>query len=89
MKKIKIVVTSLNAENLCRCQYCNKTIAEFKDDKMIPSSEECYNKGNVPIPNFGWFCSQVCANNYEAKNDIKFARTEKGKIDYYRNNAND
>jgi hypothetical protein len=84
MDKVKIVVTSLNNdENFCRCQFCNKTIAEFKNDEMIPSAQNCYNSGNVPVPNFGWFCSQDCATAYEKKYDIKFARTTEGKVDYY------
>jgi hypothetical protein len=54
---------------------------------MVPSAEECYKKGNVPIPNFGWFCSQDCADKYEIEYDIKFARTKEGKVDYYSTNS--
>ena len=48
MDKMKIVVTSAANTEFCRCQLCNKTIAELKNDIMIPSPEECYKNGNVP-----------------------------------------
>jgi hypothetical protein len=83
MDEIKIFVTNTRDDNLCKCQFCDTTIAAFKNDIMIPSTEECYKNGNVPIPNFGWFCSQKCALDYEAKFDIRFEKTGSGKIDYY------
>lgn len=82
-RQTKIVVSSLSDDKFCRCQYCGKIIAEIISDDMVPSADECYKKGNVPIPNFGWFCSQDCVNKYEAEYDIKFARTKEGKVDYY------
>ena len=83
MRDIKFVVTSYDNNRDCNCQNCNKKIAEFIDDKMVPSPAECHKEGNVPVPNFGWFCSQDCAGQYEKKYDIRFARTKEGKIDYY------
>jgi hypothetical protein len=83
MNKTKIVFASTEDNTFCKCQLCDTIIAEFKTDMMIPSAEECYKKGNVPVPNFGWFCSQKCALDYETKFDIKFGKTEDGKIDYY------
>ena len=80
---MKVVVTNMVDDYFCKCQFCDKTIAEFKNDLMSPSAEECYKNGNVPIPNLGWFCSQKCALDYEAKFDIKFDRTAYGKVDYY------
>jgi hypothetical protein len=80
---MKIVVTTAAGNNICQCQFCNKTIARVINDKMIPSAEECYKHGNVPVPNFGWFCSQDCATEYEGQYDIKFSRTPKGTVDYY------
>lgn len=68
----------------CKCAFCNKTIAIFQSDVMIPSVEECYKEGNVPIPNFGWFCSQSCAFKYEEQSGIMFQKTEYGIIDYYK-----
>jgi len=89
MDKTRIVVTSLEDDTFCKCQFCDKTIAEIKNNNiMIPSAEECYQSGNVPVPNFGWFCSQECALDYETKFDIKFARTKEGKVDYYLSNSN-
>ncbi|MGG9962785.1 hypothetical protein [Ferruginibacter sp. SUN106] len=83
MRQTKIVVTSVEDDNFCKCRFCDKKIAEIKNDIMVPSAEECYKNGNVPVPNFGWFCSQACAVNYETKFDINFAKTKEGKIDYY------
>lgn len=80
---MKIVVTENKQEDNCKCQFCDTIIATLTEDAMIPSAEECYKNGNVPIPNLGWFCSQDCATNYEKKYDINFARTKDGKIDYY------
>jgi hypothetical protein len=84
MDEIKIVGTSINSdEKFCKCQFCDKIIAEITKDDMIPSFQDCYNNGNVPVPNFGWFCSQACATEYEKKTGIKFSHTEEGKVDYY------
>jgi hypothetical protein len=69
--------------DLVTCQNCGKTIAELQDDGMKPKAEECYRLGNVPVPNFGWLCSQECALAYEKSHDVKFARTIDGRIDYY------
>ena len=80
---MRLVLTHADDSKICKCQFCNKKIADFIDDRMIPAAEECYNLGNVPIPNFGWFCSQDCATEYEKKYGIKFSRTEEGKVDYY------
>jgi len=87
-KPTKIIVSSITDDNFCKCQYCGVVIANIISDKMVPSPEECYSNGNVPVPNFGWFCSQDCANKYETEYDIKFARTEEGKVDYYKTNPN-
>lgn len=83
MRQTKIVVTTATDDSFCRCQCCNKTIAEIKHDEMIPSAEDCYKSGNVPVPNFGWFCSQACALDFETKFDVSFAKTKEGRIDYY------
>jgi len=66
-----------------KCKSCDKIIAELINDEMVPTPEECYRNGNVPVPNMGWLCSQECANDLEKKYDIKFARTKEGKVDYY------
>ncbi|MBL7869463.1 MAG: hypothetical protein JNM71_15715 [Flavobacterium lindanitolerans] len=77
------IVSSTSKDNYCRCSNCGKTIAEVTEDSMIPTFEECYKSGAVPVPNFGWLCSQICANEYEEKYHIKFVRTKEGKVDYY------
>ena len=83
MTKIKLVATSLSDNKYCRCENCGKTIAEIKEDRLVPSFEECYKSGNVPVPNFGWLCSQNCATEFEKSHDVKFDRTKDGKVDYY------
>lgn len=80
---MRLVVTHYKESDFVKCQFCDKKIAEHVDEKMIPSPEDCHKSGNVPIPNFGWFCSQECATKYEDKFDIKFARNSNGTIDYY------
>jgi hypothetical protein len=65
------------------CRKCRKVIAELAESGMNPSAEECYKAGNIPIPNFGWFCSQECALEFEKQHDVKFARTSEGRINYY------
>ena len=80
---MKLIVTSSNHSAFCKCNNCDKIIADLSGDEMNPSAEECHKNGNVPIPNFGWFCSQLCATEYELKHNIKFARTADGKVDYY------
>ncbi len=80
---VKFVAISRSDDNFCKCKHCGVIIAKITSDNLIPSFEEYYQKGNVPVPNFGWFCSQDCANRYEKEKDIKFARTKNGKVDYY------
>lgn len=80
---VNTVATRGEDNTSCRCSFCGKTLAAFKNDTMMPSAEACYKRGNVPVPNVGWFCSQKCALDYETKFDIRFARTLEGKIDYY------
>lgn len=83
-RQSKIVVSKLEEDKLCRCQYCGVVIAEINPAGMVPPAEECYRRGNVPVPNFGWLCSQDCADKFEKEYDVKFARTMEGKVDYYK-----
>ena len=39
MDKTKIVVISLENDTFCKCQFGDKTIAEFKNDIMVPPAE--------------------------------------------------
>ena len=66
-----------------KCQNCGKVIAELIEDRMMPTPEDCYKSGNVPVPNMGWLCFQECANEFEKRYDVTFARTKDGKVDYY------
>jgi hypothetical protein len=83
---MKIVFTknSKQPDDKVICQSCKKTIANLVNDKLVPSFEECYKQGNIPVPNFGWLCSYECAVKFEIENDINFMRTSEGKIDYYK-----
>lgn len=80
---METIIKDVSQEGICNCQFCSTIIAKLTTDGMIPSAEECYQRGNVPIPNFGWFCSQECASKYEKQYGTKFTRTENGLIDYY------
>jgi hypothetical protein len=71
------------SEKELSCQCCGKKIVDIENGMPLISYKDLYKKGNIPIPNFGWMCSQDCAERFEKENDIKFARTEDGKIDYY------
>lgn len=71
-------------EDRVACRRCRKTIALILDDQMVPSPEECYLAGNIPIPNFGWLCSRECAERIESEWGIKFSRNSAGEIDYYK-----
>lgn len=82
---MKVIVTASVEDPSVNCQFCNKEIASLVNGDMIPTAAQCYQTGNVPVPNFGWFCSQECAEKYELKADVRFARNILGKIDYYNN----
>lgn len=69
--------------NTINCLNCNKVIANYHEDVMTPSAEQCYETGNVPVPNLGWFCSQECANQFGFDNNVKFDINAQGLIDYY------
>ena len=83
MEIVKFLKNSASDESNVRCEYCKKVIAKNSEVGLTPSFEDCYKMGNVPIPNFGWLCSQECAIKFEEKNDIKFGRTKDGIVDYY------
>jgi len=68
------------------CEYCGQTISGLINGEYFPNLKECYKNGNVPVPNFGWLCSQKCADKFEKDNDINFMRNQDGKIDYYNGN---
>ncbi len=67
-----------------RCNFCDGIITEYtsKGEFKIPP-EELLKSGNVPIPNFGWFCSQKCGNEYSNKFEVNFDTSDNGDISYY------
>jgi hypothetical protein len=53
-------------------------------DAHTPPPEEIFNAGAVAIPNFGWFCSQRCATEFEQAFGRKlFQRNANGDVEYY------
>ena len=58
------------------CMLCEKLIADF------PSAPQKMPVGVVPIPFFGTFCSQGCANTFEREYGIQFKRDATGKVSY-------
>ena len=83
MTLVKFIKLSSSNNSSIKCEFCEKEIAQILNDEMTPSPEDCYKKGNVPIPNLGWLCSQICATDFEKKFEIKFSRTHEGIVDYY------
>lgn len=85
---MQIVVTK--AEDLdprgIACRQCKKLLATYdkQADKLSPSFEELFAAGALPIPNFGWLCSQACADDCEREQGIHFQRDSSGKVAYYR-----
>lgn len=77
LKKVNSYTGTIN------CLNCNKVIAKNHEDGMDPPPENCYEAGNVPVPNLGWFCSQECANQFGLDNNLTFERNAGGLIDYY------
>ena len=71
------------ARDTVNCLNCDTVIAHYINSAMVPSPEQCYELGNVPVPNCGWFCSQECANQFSISHDLKFERNKNNLIDYY------
>ncbi len=67
------------------CEMCEKSLARYNalTDDFTPSCQHIFAEGAVSVPNFGWFCSQDCADAYERKFDIGFERNAEGKVEYY------
>ena len=67
------------------CEYCENLLTTFdaERDTHVPSCEELLTAGSVAVPNFGWFCSQDCANTYSRETGITFQRDAEGRVSYY------
>jgi hypothetical protein len=68
------------------CVTCGKVLAIYdpQTDKHHPTGEELFASGAVPVPNFGWFCTQACGSEYEKrKGQQMFQRDADGNIRYY------
>ena len=68
------------------CSQCSKVLAVYDALKGVhdPSPEFLNAHGAVAVPNFGWFCSQGCASEFErAKPGKLFNRNAAGEVQYY------
>ena len=67
------------------CAFCHKRLAEYgpEKDTFDPAPEQLASYGYIAVPNFGWFCSQECADAYEAATGIRFQRDAAGFTNYY------
>ena len=83
-----IVVTSaddLSSDGSINCALCGLRLATYDGtaDQHSPRPERLLESGAVPVPNFGWFCSQDCADDYEARTGVRFRRNADGRVAYY------
>jgi hypothetical protein len=83
MPRIVATLHSDLDDNAIRCACCGKKIADVIEENLIHDFVTLYKGGNVPIPNFGWLCSQSCALKYEQEMGVRFDRNSKGMVDYY------
>lgn len=76
---------NLSQDGGITCAHCGKLLAthDKKTDGFDPAPKQLLASGAVPVPNFGWFCSQACGDAYSAEFDVQFARDADGKIFYY------
>jgi hypothetical protein len=68
------------------CEQCRKVLARanVEQDTHVPHPEALLATGAIPVPNFGWFCTQECAALYEqAKGSRMFDRNAAGEVQYY------
>jgi hypothetical protein len=68
------------------CAHCGKLLARALPGQNIqsPPPEQLMKSGAVPVPNFGWFCSQECATRYEGASGRRmFDRNAAGEVQYY------
>lgn len=89
---LHLVLTSEEAiasETGIKCAMCQKILAVWNDSAdeqdpaHVPSPEHLFQAGAVPVPNFGWFCSQDCATTYSETYGVTFQRDTHGNVAYY------
>ena len=67
------------------CVMCKRVLARLQPDgSHDPSPEALVAAGRVPVPNFGWFCDQRHAVEYEERFGVTFQRDRDGNVSYYR-----
>ncbi|WP_437522316.1 hypothetical protein WME79_31230 [Sorangium sp. So ce726] len=66
------------------CAQCGRILAQLdhSGDAFDPAPDVLAAGGAVAIPNFGWFCSQECGEEYERIRGTRFARDASGRIHY-------
>jgi hypothetical protein len=66
------------------CSQCGRILARLDHTSQAfePPPEVLIVAGAIAIPNFGWFCSQDCGNEYERVRGPRFARDASGRIHY-------
>jgi hypothetical protein len=84
---MKIVVTKaadLDPRGIA-CRQCVKLLSRFNkaSDTHTPTVEELLQAGAIAVPNFGWFCGQVCGDEYGREHGVQFQCDANGKIAYY------
>ena len=70
-------------QDILLCQSCGKKLADYVNDNLIPSFQQLYKTGSIPVPNLGWLCTRECAEKFEKETGITFQRNNENKIDYY------
>lgn len=67
------------------CSNCRKQLAahDRENDRIVPGPEDLMQSGAVPVPKFGWFCSQECGDRYSEEFGIRFRRDKDSLIRYY------
>src|SRR5262245_28761007 len=67
------------------CAMCEKELSNYDPgtDTHTPPVKDLFAARNVPVPNFGWFCSHACADQYEQGYNVKFQRDNEGQVMYY------
>jgi hypothetical protein len=71
-------------EDALGCAQCGRILArlDLSGEVFKPAPDVLVAAGAVAIPNFGWFCSQGCGDDYERIRETRFARDASGRICY-------